>query len=227
MIKKNINNNMLFIIWLILFFIFLWIVLVISYWERLIRSKDIYTKEELVDFLKIIDIQLKKMNPKHSIIGYFTFLFGIFIAWVLTWIGGLLSPDKGVEPDFATGEVSNYFFQSFLFVGMLHIIWPSLVIFLEEKFAPDIVLEFFKKDKSFFTGLSVNLVAISFSLWGVYHSMSFLFVLINGIILLTYASYQIQKKDITENELENFEKENDSLNQDIKKNQKNDEELEV
>lgn len=218
---------MLFIVWIILFCIFFWIVLVISYWEKLIRSKDTYTKEELVDFFSILDIQLRKMNSGHSIVGYLAFLFGIFIAWVLTWIGGLLSPDRGVEPDFATGEVSNYFFQSFLFVGMLHIVWPSLIVFLEEKFAPDIVLEFFRKDKSFFTGLSVNLVAISFSLWGVYHSMSFLFVLINGIILLTYASYQIQKNEALENEIENSEKEAQTPNEEIKKNQKIDEELEI
>ncbi len=193
---------MYYFVWMILFLVFFWIVLVISYWERLIRSKEQYTREELIDFLNIIELQLKKMNPDHSPIGYLAFLFGIFVGWILTWIGGFLSPDTGTEPDYTTGEVPNYFFQSFLFVGMLHIVWPSLILFLEEKFVPDIILEFFKKDKSFFSGLAINLVAISFSNWGVYHSMSFLFVLTNGIILLTYASYQVQKK---QNQEENSE----------------------
>ncbi|MFN3604469.1 MAG: hypothetical protein ACK4UJ_07145 [Leptonema sp. (in: bacteria)] len=210
---------MFYLVWLILLVIFQWIVLVISYWENLIRSKEEYTRDELIDFLRIYDVQLRKMNPNHSPLGYLAFLFGIGVSWILTLIGGFLSPDTGPEPDFATGEVPNYFFQSFLFVGMLHILWPSLIVFLEEKFVPDIVLEFFKKDKSFFNGLAINLVAISFSSWGVYHSMSFLFALINGIVLLTYASYQIQKKDNTQENLE------EDLEFDDKKNK--DEELEV
>lgn len=200
---------MFYLVWIILFFIFLWLVLIISYWERLIQSKEQYTREELVDFLNILDLQLRKMNSDHSPIGYGAFLFGILIGWILTWIGGFLSPDTGIEPDFATGEVPNYFFQSFLFVGMLHIVWPSLVFYIEEKFVPEIIVEFFKKDKSFFSGLSINLVAISFSCWGVYHSISFLFVLINGIILLTYASYQIQKKENREDNQETTKKNDD------------------
>ncbi|GIX41039.1 MAG: hypothetical protein KatS3mg129_0772 [Leptospiraceae bacterium] len=212
---------MFIIVWLILFSILLWIVLVVSYWEKLIRSKDTYTREELVYFHKIYDIQLRKMNPNHSILGYIAFLTGILIAWCLTLLGGLISPDSGPEPDFASNEMANYFFQSGLFVFMLHLVWPSLRFYFEEHFAPDFILDFMNHDKSFFTGLSVTLPSISLTCWGMYHQISFLFVLINGIILLTYASYQILRNPLKENLLENYP-DNDRNNADNKE-----EELEI
>jgi hypothetical protein len=210
---------MFIIVWIILFSILLWIVLVVSYWEKLIRSKDTYTREELVYFHKIYDIQLQKMNPNHSIIGYFAFLTGILIAWFLTFLGGLISPDTGPEPDYASNEMANYFFQSGLFVLMLHIVWPSLKFFLEDRFAPQIILDFMNHDKSFFTGLAITLPSISLTCWGLYHQISFLFVLINGIILLTYASYQVQRNPT----IENLEKKEHNLDT----NADNEEELEI
>jgi hypothetical protein len=185
---------MFFLVWIILFFILFWVVIVVSYWEKLLRSKDVYTREELIYFLQIFDIQLRKMNPEHSILGYIMFSFGVLIAWLLTLFGGLISPDTGPEPDYASNEMANYFFQSALFVFMLHIVWPSLKFFLEERFAPQILIDLMNQDKPFFTGLSITLPSISLACWGMYHQIHFLFVLINGVILLTYAAYQIQRE---------------------------------
>jgi len=141
---------MFFLVWIILFFILFWVVIVVSYWEKLLRSKDVYTREELIYFLQIFDIQLRKMNPEHSILGYIMFSFGVLIAWLLTLFGGLISPDTGPEPDYASNEMANYFFQSALFVFMLHIVWPSLKFFLEERFAPQILIDLMNQDKPFF-----------------------------------------------------------------------------
>ncbi len=211
---------MFFFVWFILFFILFWIVMVVSYWEKLIRSKDIYSKEELVYFHKILLEQLEKMNPKHSILGYIAFFFGIIVAWFLTLFGGLISPDTGIEPDFASNEMANYFFQSALFVFILHLILPSLKMYLEDHFAPDIFIKFLEHDKAFFTGLSITLVSITLTSWGIYHQISFLFVLINGIILLSYAAYQIQRE---KENIETYSKEENSDN----KNNLEDEELEI
>lgn len=188
---------MLFIVWIIIFSIFLWIVLVIPYWENLIRTKEMYTKEELISFFQIYNHQLQKMNPNHSVLGYIAFFSGIFVAWSLTLIGGFISPDRGKEFDFASNEMANYFFQSGLFVFILHIVWPSMKSYFEENFAPDILIKFLENDKAFFTGLATALPSISVSNWGVYHELSFLFVFINSVILLTYAAYQVQREKPT------------------------------
>lgn len=185
---------MLLLVWIIMFSIFLWIVLVIPYWEHLLRTKDTYTKDELISFIEIFNHQLQKMNPEHSITGYISFVIGILVAWLLTLIGGLISPDSGQDFDFASSEMANYFFQSGLFVFILHIVWPSMKFYFEENFAPDIILKFLDNDKPFFTALATTLPSISVACWGVYHELSFLFILINGVILLTYASYQIQRE---------------------------------
>ncbi|MCS7205152.1 MAG: hypothetical protein NZ853_05605 [Leptospiraceae bacterium] len=199
---------MILLVWIILFLVLLWLVMVISYWEHLLRQKDIFTRQELIDFKNILFFQLQKMNPHHSLMGYITFFLGIVNAWLLTLLGGLISPDTGPEPDFTTDEMPNYFFQSALFVGMLHIVWPSLRAYFEERNFRGIFQEILEHDKSFFTGISVALSSISLACWGVYHEIHFLFVLINGVILLSYAAYQIQReKEIQQTEQSYYEEE--------------------
>ncbi len=194
---------MFFFVLIILFSILFSLVIFFSYWDELLRRQDSYSREELIDFFSIYKKQIEKMNPDFSLMGFIAFALGITTGWFLTLLGGFLSPDSGAEPDFASSEISNYFFQSFLFVGILHIIWPSLKQYLEEKSIPHSILNIIYNEKSFFCSLAISLTSITLASWGVYHKMSFLFFLINAFILLTYAGYQIQKNSEIRNYKEN------------------------
>ena len=190
-----------FFVWIILFSILAGCVIVVRYWIDLLRSKDSYDRDELVNFLNIILTELQHLSPS-GISGYAAAACGIGLAIVLTTLGGLLSPDIGPEPDWTTSQMPNYFFQSALSVLIFHLAWPSFRTIADDSFASPGIQSFLDQDDAFFWGLSVALAAFSLTAWGVEHQISFLFVLINGLLLLFYAGYRLNNIRTKSNEFD-------------------------
>ncbi len=181
------------IVWIILFSFFSGIVLVLHYWATLLREKDQYTREELVDFLQIILKQIQVLTSHGSPgLNYMALGAGIGAAWLLTLFGGLVSPNSSPSPDHAGAEMPNYFFQSALFVLIAHVVWPSLKDFAVDRGGREsLFFRIVDSDIPFFFGLATALGAINVAVWGVYHEMSFLFCFLNMLICLGYAGYRL------------------------------------
>jgi hypothetical protein len=179
------------LVWIIFYLFFMGAVLVVEYWVRLFRERDEYRRDELIDFPNIIRERLLYFSGgKFS--GYLAMALGAGTGWFLTLFGGLVSPGSARLPDYATGEITNYFFQSFLFIGILHVTWPSLIEVLRER-QISLIDDFMESEVLFFMGLSCALAAMNISIWGVYHDMSFLYCLVNLLICLAYAGYRLQQ----------------------------------
>jgi hypothetical protein len=186
------------IIWVLLFNWLMGVVLTVQYWAELIRSKESYTRDELLDFIKIIPDRLKRLAGSDLVSSIGAFFMGIVVAWLLALLGGLFSEHvaSGV-PDHAQGSIPNYFFQSALFIFVLHIAWPSFKEFAIERGGENgIFYKILAPEIPFFTGLTVCIASINLTAWGVYHEMSFLFCVVDIVILLGYAGYRIDRLEV-------------------------------
>ena len=182
------------IVWIVLFNILMGIVLVVQYWSELVRGQETYTRDELLDFLHIIPERLKRLARDEDLgLGIGALVAGIAAGWMLTLLGGLFSENISADvPDFAEGGVPNYFFQSALFVFVIHIAWPSFKDFaLDRGEEHGMFFKVLSAELPFFVGLAVCIAAVNLTSWGIHHEMSFLFCLADIIILLGYAGYRI------------------------------------
>ncbi len=180
-----------FIVWCVIFPVLTGIVLVVQYWANLLRNQDRYSREELVDFAAILPAQLDRLigrqNRGTNILGIVS---GAVAAWFLTLFGGLVSPDVTPSPDYAAGQIPNYFFQSILFPAILHLIWPSLREMAHD-YGGGIVSRLVQAEVPFLFGMTLALAAVSLTVWGVYHEMSFFFCIINMVACMAYAGYRL------------------------------------
>jgi hypothetical protein len=182
------------IVWIVVFNILMGIVLVVQYWAELVRAQESYTRDELLDFLHIIPERLKRLARDEELgLGIGSLIAGIAAGWLLTLLGGLFSENISADvPDFAEGGVPNYFFQSALFVFVIHIAWPSFKDFALDRGGEEgMFFRILSTEIPFFVGLAVCIAAVNLTSWGVHHEMSFLFCLADIIILLGYAGYRI------------------------------------
>lgn len=175
--------------WVILFSILAGCVIMIRYWIDLLKIKDNYQRNELIDFPRILwqETQSLSKEPTSAVVAAIS---GIILAFLLAMLGGLLSPDTGPEPDWASAAMPNYFFQSAISVLVFHLAWPSFKSMAHDSFAPDFLTSLLESDDIFFGALSISLATFSLTAWGVHHQMAFLFVLVNGLLLLFYAGYR-------------------------------------
>lgn len=176
------------IVWLILFSLLGSIVVMVRYWTDLLKKQDTYHRLELIGFPQILSREVRIIGGA-GIHGTLAAVAGVLFGWVLTSLGGLFSPDLGPEPDWTAGQLPNYFFQSAFSVLIFHVAWPAVRNLVPR--SPGFLQNFLEQEDSFFSGLSVCLASVSLTAWGVDHEMSFLFVLINGILLLAYAVYRL------------------------------------
>ena len=165
------------LVWVILFSIFAGIVLVVHYWYELFRRKDRYGREEILNIPQIIQDQLMHLTDGRDRLLQFAGIgVGIALGWCLTWVGGFFSPDVGPEPDWASAQMPNYFFQSALFVLILHLAYPSFRDLARDSGGSSgVLMRLLNTEIGLFFGLTTTLAAINLTSWGVHHQTSFLF----------------------------------------------------
>ena len=181
------------LVWSTLLCIFAGVILVLDYWGHLLREQDSYRRDELIDFYRILLRQFESLTARgDTALSYASIGAGIAVAWALTLFGGLLSPDITMAPDHAEDQIPNYFFQSILFLFILHIVWPSLKDVAMDQGGPHgMPARLVNTETTFFFGLAVALGAINLTMWGVYHHQSFLFCSINAGLCFVYAGYRL------------------------------------
>ena len=183
------------IIWVFFYTCFFSFILLLYYWINLFRYKDTYTKEEIFSIVPILKQEYERFFPYSSEASHFLSIgLGIAFAWLLTFLGGILSPDLDNLPDYASSELSNYFFQSFLILILFHITFPAIrdTNFYTKRL---VLQKFFRHEFSFLISLSISLASMNIVLWGLYHELLFLYILINVFLCLLYALYRIQLEE--------------------------------
>lgn len=183
-------------IWLLIFAFFIALVLLLNYWIYLFETRENYSREEIVNVPKILKTELGRLLAGQDMsLRVVSFVGGLFTAWALTFLGGFLAPDLSPAPDYAADQVPNYFFQSGLFLFILHLIWPAFKDISASSQKQFWLQGLARLDLPFFISLSVGLAAMNLSLWGLYHEMHFLYCVMNLLLCLGYASYRLRAEE--------------------------------
>ena len=180
------------VVWLAVFIPFTALLLLFNYWIYLFRTQDSYSREEIINVPKIVRIEFGRLlSGQDMFLRILSFSGGMLAVWALTLLGGFLSPDLSPAPDHAADQVPNYFFQSGLFLFILHLIWPAFKDVGSRLQGQPWLQRLSCLDLPFFLSLSLGLAAMNLSLWGLYHEMHFLYCIINISLCVAYASYRL------------------------------------
>ncbi|MCB1156625.1 MAG: hypothetical protein H7A25_08005 [Leptospiraceae bacterium] len=181
---------LLFLLFFILVLIFLSLG---SYYFRIFRDpeKDNFTRNELIDVRSIFVSEFISTLEHNGNLQYgiIAFLVSAVLGHLWTFLGGIIG-----RPFYAN-EFGNYFFLSFLLPVGLMAAYPYIFdAFFGEKresnpFSP--LVQFFSQEIPIVSGVSLSVVAANLTVYGYYHEIYFLFVLINVLIILSLLVYKI------------------------------------
>ncbi|MCB1304495.1 MAG: hypothetical protein KDK37_09465, partial [Leptospiraceae bacterium] len=102
-------------------------------------------------------------------------------------------------------QMPNYFFQSALFILILHLAFPSFRdLARDQGGSSGILMRILNTEIALFFGISCTLAAINLTVWGVHHQTSFLFSLINAVFCMLYAGFRLSQKEKALEEEEDY-----------------------
>jgi hypothetical protein len=182
-----------YLLYLLFFLLTLVIVSAINHYVRIFKDKDrdSYDRIELLDIRTIFIrefIFIFEAN-KNMQYGVPAFLLTAFITHGWTLLGGLIG-----SPHY-TNEVGNYFFLSFLLPLLLAVGHPFLFDaflgdkHLENPYSPPV--QFFSQEIPMLMGCSVSMIAANLTVYGMYHEVYFLFILLNIVVVAFLVLYRM------------------------------------
>lgn len=160
------------------------------------EDKDSFTKQELIDFHRIIPMEKLHLFEREGSIqfGLAAFFTSIILTYLWTLAGGLIGP-----PHY-TNDPGNYFFHSFILFLVVTFSYPYLYdAFLSRLAMSDsrnILVQFFKQENNIILGCGITLIAANLTVYGMYHEMFFIAVFSNIIIIGVVLLYKLSGKTI-------------------------------
>lgn len=199
-----------YLLYLFFFILLLIVTAIVSYYFRIFRdmNKESYERNELIDFKSIFVRELIYLFEANGNMQYGIPAF--LLSAVLTHVWTLLGAVVG-SPHY-TNEFGNYFFLSFVIYLAIIIGYPFLFdAFLGEKqemepYNP--LVQFFSQEVPMLMGCGISLIAANLTVYGLYHEIYFLFVLVNIVVIMGLFLYRLngqsffgipfpQKREIT------------------------------
>jgi uncharacterized membrane protein len=164
----------------------------VSYYYKLFSNldRDNYERSEIVDLGRIIPKQVLTVFESHSNLQYGIIVFfgtSVF-AFLWTLLGDLLGTARYAD------EFPAYFFHSFFLPAVFFFLQPiakSSIVGAFSKTHP--LRRVFEQELPALGGVSVTLIASSFSSYGMYHEMMFIIIFINFIIICGLFLYKTKQ----------------------------------
>lgn len=169
----------------IFFIINTFLVLIINYYRRLFTAdKATFTRDEITDLKEIIASSWNTLIAKESLSSYGGLSIGIVTGLLFSYMGGAYGR-----------HYESYFFHSaaiplLWFIGLPYI-KENVLMNMEDNFFTRLV----KKDSTFFFGLTIATVSSAYAAYGMYHAISFLWVITNAIGVLFLLLYRMYKDE--------------------------------
>ncbi|TGL65729.1 hypothetical protein [Leptospira sarikeiensis] len=174
-----------------LYLIYLVITLVIislgDYYFQLLylSGKDTFEKQELTDWARIIPFKIMNLFESAGSLQYGLLAFGLaaFFSYVWTLTGGLIG-----SPHY-TDSFGNYFFLSFIMPVLLLAFYSFLSSEILRaarisRNSGSFLARLLNQEIPLLSGTFVSVIASNLAVYGLYHEISFLFVLPNILILM-------------------------------------------
>ncbi len=183
----------------ILFIIFLALsaslILIANYYRKLFSlSKESFKRDEILYFKNIITAEFNALLGSHLPSAYVVIAAGCALGFISNHMGGLYG-----------AYYESYFFNSIAVPSIIVVALP----YLRDNFYPSIqgiafMKKIFAQDTLFLYAVSATIMTQIIVTFGIYHSINFLWVILNytGILLLVLYYIYSKEKIIT---LENFD----------------------
>lgn len=166
--------------------------LLINYYRRLLfDGRREYPREEIVEVPHFLWIEWQNLVKHETTVSYIGIGIGALLAFFVSYMGGLYG-----------AHYESYFFHSAILPGL----WFLGLPFLKEQYLDDLKLNSFwqsllANDTPFFFGFTVMIIAKSLMVYGMYHALSFLWVLANVAIAMSLLIYKLIQFEKAENAL--------------------------
>jgi hypothetical protein len=163
-----------FIIYILIYVICAFLAVLIYYYIKiLVPGKDNYDRKELVDLKTILLSEIENLFQGHDKVKEYTAIGLSTLAIVaLSYFGAIYGE-----------HYESYFFHSALFPVLFYVAIGFMKKNKMQQDFPEILKFIFKYDFSILTGLTLGILAKIIVVYGVYHVISFIWVLINAVLL--------------------------------------------
>ncbi|MCS6983632.1 MAG: hypothetical protein NZM25_00705 [Leptospiraceae bacterium] len=168
------------------------LVLLIHYYRRLFSDgRREYPREELLHIEKYLWKEWQNLVKEDTSASYLGIGIGAVLAFLFSYMGGLYG-----------AHYESYFFHSAILPGL----WFLGLPFLREQYFDDIQLSPFVKkliyeDTPAFFGFTVMFMGKMLMVYGLYHALSFLWILFNYVVCLVLLLYRLSQGEKIEGKL--------------------------
>ncbi|MCG6193550.1 hypothetical protein LFX25_09885 [Leptospira sp. FAT2] len=174
-----------FLLYLIFFGILSVVLVLVSYYFKLLflSGRESFERLELIDWIRIVPDELIKLLESNGSIQYGAIAFSVsaFVSYLWTLLGGIIG-----APHYADA-FGNYFFLSFLLPVTLLTTYGVLVELVLKDLpstSPNhFLVRFFEQEVTILSGSSISVIASNLAVYGLFHEIPFLFVLPNISII--------------------------------------------
>lgn len=162
------------------------IVLIIDYYRRLFSDgREQYERGEILDIREIVWEGFKNITSADNSSGYAGLSIGIIGGLLTSYMGGMYG-----------AHYESYLFHS----ALLPALWLFGLPFLKEQLTdPSNGANFFERlvihDRPFFFGFSMAVMAQNFAVYGLHHAISFLWIIINNLLIAGMVIYRFMKTE--------------------------------
>lgn len=166
--------------------------LLINYYRKLLSDgRREYPRDEIVQIPHFLWMEWSHLVKYDTTTSYIGVGLGALLAFLLSYMGGLYG-----------AHYESYFFHSAILPGL----WFLGLPFLKEQYLDELKLTTFwqnliANDTPFFFGFTVMMMAKSLMVYGMYHALSFLWILTNVGISMTLLIYKLTQFEKAENTL--------------------------
>lgn len=196
-----------FIVFLICNLVLIIVFSLIRYYVLLFKEehKESYSRDELIDFQRLIPKSILDIHEMNGSLQNFLIVYNIMalITFLFCLMGGMVG-----SPHY-TSEIGNYFFLFPILFLICTFGYPYFVgaIFPDLEYNNhSLIRQLISQESSIILSTGLSCIAMNFAVFGVYGQISFLFVLMNLVLVFAILIWKLCKPTIIE---ENYESEHD------------------
>ncbi len=171
------------LVFLIVFLFFTALTLALNHYRALFsQNREEYKKTELIDIKTILETQWKAMFQKGDATqAYLDFGIAAFAGFLFSFMGGLYNL-----------HYESYFFHSAALPAAIFFLIPYLKdhVFVNGDGANAFIQKMLNDEPILVFGFGISTAAQTLSVYGLYHAISFLWVLANCVVILGLVLYR-------------------------------------
>ncbi|MBV6493456.1 MAG: hypothetical protein LDLANPLL_01479 [Turneriella sp.] len=161
------------------------LILLLNYYRRLLNDgRREYPRDELIYAHNFIFSEWQRLTHNDTTVNYIGVAIGALLGYLLSYTGGVFGE-----------HYESLLFHSAILPALWFIGQPYLKEKADELGWPSAIKKFIQNDAAFFFTLSSTIAAQTLVAYGFYHALSFLWVVLNFIVIVALVLYYFYKRE--------------------------------